>query len=214
MRSWSGVDISAVQTEIDNAEFAITDNESDLSGIQRELAKVPGMDPRTNLQVAATTALADTFDKSIEGFRADLRRRVEKVASVIFRSLTTEPDYARLRINEQYGLEIIDTQERVITERSAGAEQIVALALVGALNLCAVREGPIVIDTPFARLDRGHRRNILKVLPGLGEQVVLLVQSGELDDEDLSGIAGRVFKQYRIARADSPTKSQFEAYEV
>jgi hypothetical protein len=39
---------------------------------------------------------------------------------------------------------------------SAGSEQIVALSLIGALNRCATREGPVVMDTPFGRLDRRH----------------------------------------------------------
>ena len=48
--------------------------------------------------------------------------------------LITEKTYLRLDINENYGLSIIDRHKRSVPERSAGAEQIVALALIDGLN--------------------------------------------------------------------------------
>jgi hypothetical protein len=37
-----------------------------------------------------------------------------------------------------------------------------------------------VIDSPFGRLDRDHTRNIVKALPSMTKQVVLLVYEDEL----------------------------------
>jgi DNA sulfur modification protein DndD len=95
--------------------------------------------------------------------------------------MTTEKvDYKSLRINEQYGLSIIHTDGREEDSRSAGAEQVVALALMGALQANAPLRGPIVMDTPFSRLDPGHTANVISNLPRMTQQVVLFVQEGEV----------------------------------
>ncbi len=107
-----------------------------------------------------------------------------------------------------YGLTILDKDQREVTVRSAGAEQVVALSLIGALNRLAIKKGPVIMDTPFGRLDTKHRSNILRFVPTLAEQVVLLVHGGEIDrDRDLAQVAGRISREYRI---DHPTSSRSE----
>ena len=108
------------------------------------------------------------FSSAVERYKADLRARVEDSATDVFLKMTTEKvDYKRLRINDQYGLAIIHTDGREEEGRSSGAEQVVALALMGALQANAPLRGPIVMDTPFGRLDRRHTANILAALPSM-----------------------------------------------
>lgn len=95
------------------------------------------------------------FSSAVERSKSDLRARVEESATDVFLKMTTEKvDYQRLRINDQYGLAIIPTDGREEESRSSGAEQVVALALMGALQANAPLRRPIVMDTPFGRLDR------------------------------------------------------------
>lgn len=146
-------------------------------------------------------ALGDALECTIGSFRDEMRKEVEREASGIFKMLTTEETYTGLRIDGRYYLEIVDELDRVIKRRSAGADQIVTMSLIGALTRCAVREGPIVMDTPFGRLDRGHRDRILRWVPTLGTQVVMFVQSGEFDRErDLSILGGMIGREYRLRR--------------
>jgi DNA sulfur modification protein DndD len=185
--------------------------EREAARLQQEIARLPGADRKLSVEVAQYGALERLFLAAIDAFRGRLRDEVEEQASEIFQRLTTEPDYAGLRINERYGLTIVDSQNRPISERSAGAEQIVALSLIGGLNRSAVREAPVIMDTPFGRLDIGHRENILRFVPSLGRQVVLFVQSGELDRRrDLAHLEGSLAAEYRLARDGSPTRSRIE----
>ena len=77
-----------------------------------------------------------------------------------------------------------------------------ALSLIGALKKAAVRGGPVVLDSPLARLDLEHRENVLqRWVPALGNQAILLVQSGELTEKQAMDIMGsRVGHAYRILR--------------
>lgn len=148
------------------------------------------------------------FKAGINELRDALRGQVETFASNAFSQLTTEKTYAGLEINGNYGLSILDHTGNVLKERSAGAEQIVALSLIDGLNKTARKSGPIVMDTPLGRLDPNHRSNVLKYLPKMAEQVVLLVHEGEIDpSRDLSNFAERIGARYQIQRI-SATESR------
>jgi DNA sulfur modification protein DndD len=152
--------------------------------------------------------LEAVFKAGINELRDALKGQVEKFASNAFSQLTTEKTYAGLEINNNYGLSIIDHTGNVLKERSAGAEQIVALSLIDGLNKTARKSGPIVMDTPLGRLDPNHRSNVLKYLPKMAEQVVLLVHEGEIDpSRDLSNFAERIGARYQIQRI-SATESR------
>ena len=152
--------------------------------------------------------LEAVFKAGINELRDALRGQVETFASNAFSQLTTEKTYAGLEINNNYGLSILDHTGNVLKERSAGAEQIVALSLIDGLNKTARKSGPIVMDTPLGRLDPNHRSNVLKYLPKMAEQVVLLVHEGEIDpSRDLSNFAERIGARYQIQRI-SATESR------
>ncbi|MET7831331.1 AAA family ATPase [Micromonospora sediminicola] len=134
-------------------------------------------------KVALLTRLHDLLDTAVTDFRERLRERIEEDATNVFRILSGEPDYDRLRINEGYGLTILHKDGQPIVNRSSGYEHIVALSLIAALQRCSPMSGPIITDSPFGRLDRTHKRHVLKALPMLTDQVLLLVHDDELDRE-------------------------------
>ena len=113
--------------------------------------------------------------------------------------LTTQKKYSGLKINSNYGLTILDEHGDPVPLRSAGAEQIVALSLIDGLSRTGRSTGPVVMDTPFGRLDPKHRSNILKYLPKHASQLILLVHDGEIDrKEDLLEISHRIGAEYEI----------------
>lgn len=201
-----------------DCEEGIEEADDEISALQskkQDLTKAIGeaspsaQGPRAEFEVWAT--LKRYLEETIDEFRSDMRESVESAASEIFRRLTTEPDYAGLRIDGNYYLSIVDNQDRVIERRSAGADQIVTMSLIGALARCSVEEGPIVMDTPFGRLDINHRKRILQWVAELNSQAVLFVQSGEFDrDRDLPTLNGRVGREYKLRRL-SATSTRIEA---
>jgi len=193
----------AASDQITQDEKRLSEKEGELRRIQGQLRHQPGANPRTGAEARTYTILGEVFGRAMNGFRDRMRIQVESAASEIFRQLIAAPDLTSLSINEQFGLRIHTDTGRELTTRSAGAEQIVALSLIGALNHCAVREGPIVMDTPFGRLDRRHRRRILEYLPQLGPQVIFLVQSGEFErDRDLAYLGAKVGLEYELFRPE------------
>ena len=196
------------EKETEKKEFELSELKSQLRGHQNSLNNESTSASPIKQEAALLSSLEEVLKNSLEGFRNSMREKVGEEASEIFTQLTTEPDYSGLTITGKYYLEIIDANKRIISRRSAGAEQIVAMSLIGALVRCAVRQGPVVMDTPFGRLDTGHRRRILEWAPTIGTQVMLFVQSGEFNRErDFQYLSNKVGREYRINRVASNRSS-------
>jgi DNA sulfur modification protein DndD len=130
---------------------------------------------------------------------------VEKAASEMFVNLVRDPQaYQGLRISRDYRVDLVGQWGEAI-KTSEGGKQLLALSLIGALKRAAVRGGPVVLDSPLARLDLEHRENVLQTwVPELGNQAILLVQSGELTEEQARDIMGsRIGQEYRICRPNN-----------
>lgn len=197
--------LGVIEQSIKDKEESIQRAQAEASKYRSQISKVSGPQmERLNREVQTYEDLITLFQRSVEILRDELRRSVEKDASEIFLELTTDKTYTGLQINDYYGLTILDANGEEVQVRSAGAEQVVALSLIGALNRNAVRRGPVIMDTPFGRLDPSHRENILKFLPTLADQVTLLVHSGEIDrDRDLEHVKDRIDREYRIGSVSS-----------
>jgi len=197
--------LGQVEMGISKAEEALVEKQNEIKA-HRQAMKEKDEPTLKHMRIAR-----DLFERSLAVYEASvsdltdgLRVDVEEQASQIFRELTTDKTYAGLRINENYGLTILAKDGSDVPVRSAGAEQVVALSLIGALNRLAARRGPVIMDTPFGRLDRQHRENILRFVPTLADQVTLLVHSGEIDPErDLEPIKGKITSEVEILHNES-----------
>lgn len=188
-------------------EQTIRDRKARLEKTRRELAMIAkslegnatARSAKSSQMVKIASELERMYARSIDRLRDDLKTRVEQFASAAFKSLTTQSKYSGLKINSNYGLTILDERGHEVTIRSAGAEQIVALSLIDGLGRAGRSAGPVVMDTPFGRLDPGHRANILKYLPSTTHQLVLFVHEGEVaKNRDLDQIASRIDSVYEI----------------
>lgn len=198
------VNISTVQSNIEKAK-------RELGIIANSLSSKPGAGAsRSTSLVRLTTDVESIFKESIELLRERLKETVQERATNAFKSLTTQKLYSGLKINDNYGLTILDENSVPVKVRSAGAEQIVALSLIDGLARTGRAQGPVIMDTPFGRLDLKHRDNILKYLPTTTGQLILLVHDGEVRlDSDLAIVADRIGCRFKIKEI-SPRHSSLE----
>ena len=194
--------IALLEKGILEQEDALAENEGNLARVRIRLESRGGADiDGARQRRSLCEDLHSVFGQAVAEYRDQLRRRVEADATVLFLQLTTEPEYAGLRINESYGLTILHRDGSEIPVRSAGAEHVVALCLVGALQKNAPMQGPIFIDSPFGRLDTQHTRNVVTALPNVTEQVCLLVYEEELRPQLARELLrGRLRAEYSLRR--------------
>lgn len=195
-------DIGILQEGIKKQEQALKDINESIAKVEAEMAKFADADLDTErARKELCEKLKSLFSRAVDSYRERLRGKVEKDATSLFLQLTSEPEYKGLTINDSYGLTIMHQDGSAIPVRSAGAEHIVALSLMGALQRNAPLSGPIVMDSPFGRLDDVHTTKVVQALPSMADQVMLLVYESELDPKQArNDLKGQLRKEYRIAR--------------
>ncbi len=158
-----------------------------------------------NKRVTFAESIADIFREGIDVYRDKLSKDVEKDATEIFMKMNTEEDYGGLRINDNYGLTIVRSSDgKPVPKRSAGWEHMVAFALIGALHKNAPFDGPIIMDSPFYRLDSINTASMVKALPLISNQVLMLPYPGEINQASTrSDIGQHIIQELEIARISS-----------
>lgn len=195
-------DVLIVEQGIDREQEELTKIELSIQKIEKKLDLLGVGDLKTHRRRRELSKrLYDIFNEAVDVYRDELRGRVEEDASVLFLELTTEPEYSGLKINQNYGLTILHSDGGLIPVRSAGAEHIVALSLMGALQRNAPLRGPIIMDSPFGRLDDMHTTKVVKTLPQMADQVILLVYESEMNPKIARNhLRGSLKREYQIIR--------------
>ncbi len=197
------------RTEIGKLGQQVISIESDIEAIQVEIAQLnkhpefQSAKSKDSLasELELSEKLLSVFSSAVSNYRDSMRRKIGSRASETFGNLTTEKQFDELQINESYGLNLIIDGHQV--SRSAGAEQIVALSLIEALNYHGRRKGPMLMDTPAGRLDRTHRKNVMNYLPKVVTQLAFFAHSGELTDDEVYFDRSRIGQKYIINRLSS-----------
>lgn len=191
-------------------EASIGKEQNRLAGILRRLG---GGAPAVAAEAYFFEYVSDLLTRTIDRYQERTRARVEDTATRMFMKLIRDPEgYQGIRIGRNYSVDLLG-QRGPSMKTSEGGRQLIALSLIGALKQAAVRGGPVVLDSPLARLDLEHRENVLNSwVPELGSQAILLVQSGELTEEQARSIMGkRIGQAYRIYRPNNdPEEAKIE----
>ena len=120
----------------------------EVNSLGAQIADQPEVDEtERRLQRAVNEAL-EIVIQSYDRFSASMRERVATATSELFRRLTTEKEYSGVSISDDYLLTVVDHQGRSLSMISAGANQILTMAFIGALAECSVDEAPMVMEQP------------------------------------------------------------------
>lgn len=202
-------EIRILRDGLDRTTTEVQKLDEQLRDARKRLDRVSGAGLAAERQKRETFgALAALFRDSIHEYRDQLRTRVERDATELFLKLTSEPEDAGLRINAQYGLTIVHKDGSDIMVRSSGAEQIVALSLMGALQKNAPLRGPLVADSLLMRVDDTHRANLVRALPTMAEQVIVLVFQAEMRPQEARDLLREhLLSEYKIERVSAKHSS-------
>jgi DNA sulfur modification protein DndD len=132
--------------------------------------------------------------ETLKAFReASLRHNLERVGSLIeesFRRLIGKVELlSHISVNpDDLTFDLKDKDGRVITHAmlSKGEQQILAYATLWGLGRATGRPLPVIVDTPLARLDLAHKRNVVeRYFHQAAHQVIILSTDSEITPEFL-----------------------------
>lgn len=126
-------------------------------------------------------SLTEIFSASISDLSNQVKDVILKEGNKIYHQMLKDETKNTLKINSDYGLELVDQDGEKIPDSSAG-NQIIVMALFYGLKIATGIEGPIVVDTPLARIDDFNDLEFLKVLPTTATQCILLPTGKEIPE--------------------------------
>jgi DNA sulfur modification protein DndD len=132
--------------------------------------------------------LRDEFKALLSKYSDDMRQQLIEETTKIFKILIDKKDKKlidRIEINPSYEIELHNWNGTKITQDiSQGQRQIVALSFITALAKVASQgnkyiDFPLFMDTPFGRMSGDNRDNLIKNIPELSSQWILLLTDTE-----------------------------------
>ena len=167
-------------------------------------------------KVQTQVELARKIRVTVQNYEKQLQKRklseLERFTTEMYHRLARKHDFVgEVKIDLQtFDVAIHDPHGNIKEKRSlsAGEKQIYAIALLWGLAKSSDVELPIIIDTPFARLDSEHRTNIAKhYFPFASEQVIILSTDEEIDHRYAEMLRLHIGKTYLIEHSDSERRS-------
>lgn len=176
-----------------------TDINNERANYQREHEKFLRANP-----VKSDVARADRVCKLIADLIPKLYtlkiERLSDAMTLVFQQLSHKKQVAKIEIDETGKSRMISYEGNEITfDKSAGEDQLFATSLLAGLAEVSGIHAPLVVDTPLARLDSHHRKNILNYwISDKTRQVFLLSQDKEIDAETYSHLHDSIAQTYLL----------------
>src|SRR5699024_7227177 len=147
-------------------------------------------------------------------FSINMREKLTQATTETFNRLIDKKDVGLIKeilINDKFELEIMNDNDIEITQDiSQGQRQIVALAFITSLALVAAGDEdkiafPLFMDSPFNRLSGDNRDHLIKYIPGLTSQWILLLTDTELtvSEERVMKENDRLGNWYRLNQVET-----------
>ncbi|MBD5476832.1 MAG: AAA family ATPase [Lachnospiraceae bacterium] len=94
---------------------------------------------------------------------------------------------------------------------SKGERQIFILSLYWAIIMLSGQDIPFIIDTPYARIDADHRKEISeKFFPNISRQVIILSTDEEINEEYYGILKPYISKEYILINDENQNKTSVE----
>ena len=100
-----------------------------------------------------------------------------------------------------------------ISRLSKGERQIFILSLYWAIIELSGKDIPFIIDTPYARIDANHRKEISeKFFPNISKQVVILSTDEEINEEYYEILKPYIAKEYLLINDEGQNRTTVEQH--
>ncbi|MBW4536682.1 MAG: AAA family ATPase [Pleurocapsa minor HA4230-MV1] len=156
-----------------------------------------------NKQSQLAQGLYNAADELIDWYTENCQQTIENQASHFHKMVTNKPDeYEGIVLKNGYNLRLKQINGDIVNPQSLseGEKQALVFPFIAGLNLASGKAAPLMIDTPFGKLDGIHQENIVKSLPQIPSQVILLATDRDLPENILNLLRPNIVQIHKIKR--------------
>lgn len=131
--------------------------------------------------------LYNAFNEAVKELALEKRNEISRETANMLLQTTIKPELfskeGTVVIDEDFQVHVknYEGNELVWDIASSSERSMLAVAFIYGLLKASERDSAIILDTFFGNLDPNHIRNISKVLPDFGPQVILMTTLGEFE---------------------------------
>lgn len=180
-----------MREKIGEAKSYLVSHQRRVQGFRKEIRGVE-IEIHNATKNMTAVALAEKSLCAVRGYKAALKeKRREEIQTAMashFKDdlMDSHGQVAGITFDDEFNMQYLDVDGEVVgmASISSGMKQLAAQALLWALKDAAGSSCPVVIDTPLARIDKGHQHRLLtRYYPQAAEQVIILPTDSELTPE-------------------------------
>jgi DNA sulfur modification protein DndD len=190
---WRKVDesegkVKNIEERIERLQKEIEIKEKQLENLRQEVEILASENQTTLMlsnQVKMARGLKNATNELIEWHIDNSQKMINQATSDRYLQVTNKPEeYRGVEITPEYTLGIRTITGKLLSPDvlSAGEKEALAFAFITGLNQITDTCVPLIMDTPFGHLDKEHQKNIIKSLPNLNSQVIILATDRDLPD--------------------------------
>ena len=181
-------DITKIELQLTAYEDSLNRVNLEIQRLQREIEE--NMIQNSGLEekrkyIDLLNRLNSVFDSYVTSLAINTKKKLEEKTFEMFSLLINSNVYSRVEITDDFEVRLIDRSWNYQDSLNSGHIQILMTSMLWWLEQLSYFKLPIIIDTPLARLDPIHRKNMLeKYFSNAGWQVIILSQPSEITDWD------------------------------
>ncbi|MGX7077695.1 AAA family ATPase [Globicatella sanguinis] len=197
-------DEKQLNDSIISAEYKLEQLKKSLNDLGKEIDKLSEKYSRVQKDIAIKNKLQhfrDVLEETILEYSSSITEELSNEIFSTFMTLLDKKDrnnYKEVRIGDNFEINLLNHfDQNVVQDLSMGQGQIFSLSFILSLAKIASRgrteiNFPLFMDTPFARLSRDNRDNLIKNIPKLTNQWILL-----LTDTEFTNTEKGLFEEYK-----------------
>lgn len=196
--------------KIGQYKLAVEQLDRSIRGVRADQEKISVKSERAKKLMARRDVAqqgADLLRTLLQQHESDARQRIEAIINEILEK-TARRDY-KFRFRDNFALDLTYSDGRAVP-KSEGENQLMSLAFISALVQFSMERSnkkdgpffvpgtiaPLVLDSPFGKLDNRYKKDTASFVPQMASQVVLLLSSSQGDDEVMSVLNPFVGSEY------------------
>jgi len=207
--------IGQLEQQIEDNKFQIQENNAEIKICEREITIWQGkanVSEKEQKQIDYCNRLINTIEEFKKELQAKYTKDLENSILEMWYNLTHK-DYLVSKVKVlpelNFSIKLYNSNKTEIdkTKLSAGEKEVYAISLLWALMQVSGKKFPLIIDTPFGRLDSKHRQNLVEnYFPKASHQVILLSQDEEIVDEYYDALRPYIAQEYTIFNTEKTSE--------
>lgn len=198
--------IIRLSTEKGQIEERLKTLNKEISSLEKQIDAAEGKaekEHKLTIKAKLAQRAADAIGDVYQRFADTMREQIQQKTNEVFKLLISKVGhFQNVKLGEDYRLEVFDRYSSP-SVLSAGERQVLSLSFITAMAKISEEEAPLVMDTPFGRLDETHRDTVTEHVPDLSDQLVLFVTDTELVGKARNNLAPRIGTEYHLEFNDT-----------